>query len=381
MASQDYTRSIATYFTGLTESHPDMAALEKAVELNTTITTSIDYTEGFSIEGTDVVCWFLDTLSAGEITALETEMAAHTGVPLEGAQPSYTDENEMRVVSDQPPGEEYYRSAWNFCNECEWVEDATLVSDFEMTDSGDLTTWNTDSTHEWWIDIVTGRIYNQDNLFYEVNTDGSQGSVLSAYADYIPVVKVLPNGQPDLPENWVTKTYGTDYYIKFKTGEIVFSSALTSGDRVKATFRKSCGTYTYTVIVPTGKKLKLKYAEAHGENYTITGWVSREISIPYGEGRIVYPGSLMRYYTLRHLGLECTGAWPSMAAQGGSNLLGNQPDVLMGFGSNNFQQIPFRFLRRTELYASLDTRYILRLEKRWDGDFANIVLYCAIEDE
>lgn len=381
MASKDYTRYVDTDFTGLTESKPDMPSLVHAIQQNNSITTSIDYTQGFGVIGNAVICWFKDILTQAEEDEFDIEVAAHTGVPLEDPTPALTDDNEMRVVVDQPPGDEFYRSAWNFCNECEWIENAVLVEDFEMTDSGDRITWNTNETHEWWSDIVTGRIYNQDGLFYEENADGSRGAVLSGYADYIPVVKVLPNGQADEPGNWVTKTYDTDYYIKFKTGEIVFSAALDVGDRVKATFRKSCGTYLFTVSVPSGKKLKLKYAEAHGEAYQITGWVSREINIPYGEGRIVYPGSVMRYYTLRHLALECTGAWPSLAAQGGSAQLGNQPDVLMGFGSNNFQQLPFRFLRRGELYSSLDTKYTLRLEKRWTGEFANIVLYCAIEDE
>lgn len=295
--------------------------------------------------------------------------------------------HEQEVVVKATPGEEIYFFSWSFTDECEWVENAVLVEDFEMTDSGDRITWNTNDTHLFWIDIVTGRIIFQDTRFYDMNLDGSVGTVLSEYADYLPVVKVLPNGQADEPGNWVIKVYGTDYGVNFKDGKVIFASALDVGDRVQADFRKSCGTYQFTLEPCPGKELVIEYAEAHAFNYKMTGWISREITMPIPEGggvRMVVPGTMKRYYRFIHLILDSTGSWPDVAGQAGGNVLDSyNSDVLIGTGDYPTRQLPFRFLAVGALSPNADLKYIIRLEKKWeplvpeDQCFANIVLYCT----
>ena len=303
---------------------------------------------------------------------------------------NFNETGDAKVTQYPAPGSEYYGISWNFCDECCWVENAVLVEDFEMRDSGDLTKWDTrpgsgqDRQHVFWIDINHGRLPFEDNRMFDENIiTGEKGSVKTEYADYIVAVKVLPNGQADIPANWVLKTEDTDYYVDYTNGEVIFSSALTSGDRVKSSFRKSCGTYLYTLEAPDGYKLTPYYAEAHAtSDFVMTGWVVRAVWVGYPDPpptMIMVPGSKRTYKTFIDLLTDSTKSLPIFPASGGTQKIGNY--TLMGLGSNDFVQLPFDFFRVEQIKSSQLAQYRVTLEKAWEGTFANIVLYCGIEEE
>jgi len=117
-----------------------------------------------------------------------------------------------------------------------------------MTDSGDLTTWNTNGAHTSWIDLSHGRTFKEDAL-------------VIATPDYIPLVETSSDGI-----NWITVVENTwnatdnDYYIDYSLGQITFNSALIIGDQVRATFYKA-GVYYAEIAPAPGKRLKLTYVE------------------------------------------------------------------------------------------------------------------------
>jgi hypothetical protein len=315
------------------------------------------------------------------VTAGTASIDEITGTPLK-----INDEGEQTVAAIPQKGTEKYLFSWNYCDESSWVENSVKVDDFEMRDTGDQTTWDTGATpsHINWIDIQHGRVIFEDELFFDYNIfTGMKTTIKSEYANlnYEPIVKLLPNGEQDLPENWVTKTEDTDFYVDYNSGEIIFYSAQTSGDRVKAWFRKSCGTYLYTVAPTNGKRLIIEYAEAHGtSDFTMEGWIKRTIWVPYDEETmIVVPGTKKTYKTFIDLVMDSTGAFPVIPACGGDEKIGEF--IKMGLGTLDILQLPFRFLAVEPLNYSDGVEYRITLEKKWTGTFANVVLYAVEEDE
>jgi hypothetical protein len=104
-----------------------------------------------------------------------------------------TSANYMKVEVEprEGTGRNFYTP--NFCDQTTWYEGSTAVSEFSMTDSGDLTTWNTNGTHPGpWVDLVHGKIFAEDD-------------VSAADTTLLCVVEVSTDGGT----NWTTKTENT----------------------------------------------------------------------------------------------------------------------------------------------------------------------------
>ena len=76
MAATKYTYSISGDFPN---QKVDSDRLTKEIDADVTITTALDY---INTEGDDCDIWFVDALSAPEVTALDTVVANHSGDPI-----------------------------------------------------------------------------------------------------------------------------------------------------------------------------------------------------------------------------------------------------------------------------------------------------------
>lgn len=280
------------------------------------------------------------------------------------AYPQLSDDGFIQTISQPRPGTEKYFFSHNLCDPTSWYSNSTLVSSFEMTDSGNLTLWNTDGTHENWIDIKHGRIMGEDE-------------VLSSSPQYEVIVEVsTDNGQ-----TWIEKTENTwrdtdgDYDINYVAGEIIFNSALDSGSRVRATFYKASENYEWRISPDAGKVLKVLYVELQFTkdvdfnnivDYEI--WAYNPEDLP---NKMLY--GKRTYKRIFDFFQESTGPYPVIPAFGGASA-GVSSDVIT---------LPFKYLAYRALKSSegAEVRMKLRNPGALGGQHANVTFYCLTEPE
>lgn len=278
--------------------------------------------------------------------------------------PSITSDGFMQTISQPRPGVEKYVFSHNFCNATSWFDNADAVSNFEMTNSGDLTTWNTGSTHVNWIDLKHGHLFDEENI-------------LAAQPELAAVIEV----SNDDGETWVEKTENTwrkvdgDFSINYTDGTITFNSALSFGARVRASFYKARETYSWIIAPAAGKKLKVLYVELQfTSDLDFNNIVEYEI---WGYNPYDLPNKMMYasriYKRIQDFFLESTGPYPVMPAFGGESA---------GL-SSGLITLPFKYLAYRELKSSegAEVRVKLRDPGALGGEFAAITFYCLTEAE
>jgi hypothetical protein len=316
---------------------------------------------------------FVNALSAGDKTLLDTAVTDHSGdvfveVPVTVTFDSshQTTDNFIRVVQEPREGDAKNFYSPNMADETTWYEGCTMVDEFELTDSGDLTTWNTNGTHDGpWIDLYHGKMFHENDL-------------LTANPDCAVKVEFDAGGIG----TWVEKTQNEfgdtatgDYDIDYASGTVTFNSALTSGDKVRASFCKAPSTMTWTMAPDSGKRLKLMYAEAQ-----FTSDIEMQADIVY-ETWAYNPADLpnkikvgeVRYKTISDFLYETTGAFPKIAGFGGTGPRGlSNKDIII---------FPFNYSTARDIRSSQGAEIRIKTDKIHTGTMMTSTLYCLQEDE
>ena len=277
-------------------------------------------------------------------------------------------DNVLKMDPQPREGDTHNFYSPNFCDQTTWYEGGTTVADFSLTDSGDLTTWNTNSTHPGpWTDLYHGKIFQEDNLLIDVPTCGMKVEVST-----------------DSGTTWVEKDQNTfgdtatgDYDVDYDDGTVTFNSALTSGDLARASFCKSNSTMLWTMKPATGKRLKLLYAEIQfsidvvmGADIVYETWAYNPADLP---NKIKI--SELRYKTLSDLLFESNGVYPIIPAFGGSGPRG------IGNGAQEVLIFPFNYNAFRDAKASQGVEVRILTDKVHTGTLSTTTLYCLQEDE
>jgi hypothetical protein len=242
----------------------------------------------------------------------------------------------------------------NWCDPCTWYQKATRVVD-EIADCDNPGTYTQYSvSHTNLIDTFHGRLSGEDFI---KDTNNNSFRI---------IVKI----------NDVTKTEqdphtasGGDYTINYESGVVTFLSARQSGDVIKVTYHYSDGS-EFIIKPESGKKLKIKTTEVQfSKDIVITDTVKFQLYVggyPYGDP-VVYK-TLMDYIN------EANGAYPEIAAMGGSGWRN------MAQGVATF---PWTYQAVTELKSSLGMEIRIKLEHEtpFDGATATATFYCLSEVE
>jgi len=300
----------------------------------------------------------IDTESISIVQTLGEEAVELSGV-------STSSDGYIEVVEQPREGNAQNYYCPNFCDKTSWYPNATTVSEFELTDSGDLTTWNTDGTHPGpWIDLYHGKMFAENDLITAT-----------------PTLGMVVEASEDDGETWDEKTQNTfgdtstgDYDVDYTNGTVTFNSALSNGDRVRASFSKAPSTLTWTVAPPSNKELRLMYAEAQftkdcafTADIVYETWAYNPSDLPnkikIGE---------MRYKTMSDLLYETTGSYPVIPSFTAESLRVFDKDVVI---------FPFKYNTMKNIKDSLGVEIRVCTAKEHTGTWATTTLYCLMKDE
>jgi hypothetical protein len=365
-SSHIYTYSVASDTANALANSDSLSSEVTASE----IIAALDY---IAISGDVLDVWMKNSLSAGDKTNLDNVVSAHTGVaptpPVENvnlANVAETSDNFLRVVEEPREGDAVNFYSPNMADRTTWYEGSTEVDDFELTDSGDLTTWNTNGTHPGpWVDLYHGKLFKEDD-------------VLTATPAYAIKVEVDAGGVGtwvEKTQNYFGDTATGDYNINYDNGTVTFNSALTSGDKVRASFCKAPSSMTWTAAPDAGKRLKLMYAEAQfTDDIEMLADIVYETWAynPYDLPNKIKIGEI-KYKTISDFLYETTGAYPRITGFGGTGLRGlNNKDVII---------FPFNYSTARDIKASQGVEVRITTSKVHTGTMMTSTLYCLQEDE
>jgi hypothetical protein len=140
-------------------------------------------------------------------------------------------------------GDEEILATCNYADKCSWFGDSVRVTDETLTvDGSDPTLY--ESAHQWWVDLMTGRVLNEDKWL-------SEGT-------YLPVIKDNGVEQSIRPFPGDAGTY--DCEILWKEGKVKFLQGAPTGP-VTASYNYEDGS-TFYLTPSDGKTLKIESGEA-----------------------------------------------------------------------------------------------------------------------
>jgi len=346
----------------------DSPKLTKEININTSIVPSVDHID---VIGDVLDVYMAAALDAGEQTELTNTVGAHDGIAENTPytvelKSDYSDAEHVVKTQEMPrSGDSINYYSPNFCDQCTWYENVTNVSDFELTDSGDLTTWNTNGTHPGpWIDLTHGRMFKENTLIAETPS-------------LVPVIEVDTGG------GWVVKNENTwdvspdgDFSIDYENGTVTFNSALNSGDKVRASFAKAPSTFYWALKPLAGKRLKLLYIEIQFSKDSVMNssmvyetWAYN----PYDLPNKVKVAPDVIYKTFRDIAWESTGPYPVIPAVGGSVRGMTQDLITMPFKYQTFKDIKYS--------QGVEIRMVSDQSGAFGGSYASATFYCLQMDE
>jgi len=234
----------------------------------------------------------------------------------------------------------------NFCDPCTWYE-ASLREDGTdgygkvLTSSDGYTTYRADGYLNW-IDLSHGRITNED--------------FISGYG-----VEVTVDGY--------SKTEDTDYTVDYEDGYVIFNSALTSSEEVKATFSYENGSQ-FTIGPSAGKKLRILYTEAQ---FSVNSVIASPIEFQVW---VYNPYDLPNKVPYGNPDVYKSGQDFANVGNGGSIIpafAGLKEDIII---------VPFNYSVVKDVCSSVGTeiRISTRNDIPIDGYFGTLAAYCLSED-
>lgn len=347
------------------------------------IVTAVDF---INTSEDDCDIHFKQELSLDDKQVLDAIVSAHSGDPL--PQPGYEADGTpimslrskqadgIPVFAEAPrDGSEWVVGSHNFCDPCSWFGDSVRLEGDALTDSGDGLTFT--SSHVNWIDMVTGRMHNDDMwcLIQKIlNPLDPHG--------YQVIVKV--DGIVKTPCPPFTET-GGDYWIDWDAGNVVFLAPQTGKD-VAASYSYATTNTFYLRPMP-GTILAVEDAECD-----VSSDVEMTTDIAYSawhfDGTEYVRDMEARYKRAREINVEARGCYPVFQPIGASAAHKQIADIKefrrksRGMKYSN-QGAPFQYSTVKWLRAAAlqEVRVYTKDSLPFDGEHVSITFYCTERSE
>lgn len=338
---------------------------------------------------------FKDPLSPGDLLLLESLVFAHTGVPAPSNQ--LPDGTPLMAISQRQDdgipqfaiapttGSEIVIASHNLCDKCSWFGDSVRVNNETLTDSGNGTLFN--STHSHWIDMISGRVHNDDGWVAD-----QQARTPSDPHGYAVIVKISGVEQT-MREPF--ETTGGDYEVIWETGQVQFFTAPVTAPVVSYSYATTSNFY----VRPTpGKILRVIKAEvdvAIGavmtdavmyDVYALVDAVAPQLMPGVPSGTLIPVGQVV-YKRMGQIAAEAQGAYPPIESLGAS-------DAELAMGLDEFrrksrgtrakvQGLPFNYETTRDLSAAaqMEIRVHTKHDRPFDGDTVTVTFYCVSKNE
>lgn len=342
--------------------------------------------------------WFKDALSSEDQSTLNGLVATHSGAPM--PQPGYLpDGTPLMAISQRQAdglpqvaiapsvGSETIIASHNLCDRCSWFGDSVRSENEVLTDSGDGLTWN--STHDHWIDMVSGRTHNDDGWVADQkarNPGDPHGYQVSVKVGGIEKTMREP-----------FEASGGDFEVIWETGQIRFFS--TPSAAPVASYSYATGSTFYLRPDP-GRVLRVLKAEADiaigavmtdtitYSVYALVDAVAPELvasnAVPSGT---MIPVGEVTYKRMGQIVAEAQGSYPTI------EVLGATPAELLlpidefrrkSRGTQcKVQALPFNYSTSRDLYsaAQMEIRVHTKHDRAFVGDTVTITFYCISKSE
>jgi len=386
MASVEYEYPLSD-FVGLIDPYTEPNTSRLTNEIQTSdIVTALDY-----IVYADDSCsiWFKDTLSSGDETILDGIVAAHTGQPLTvvtdvrlvsdeeggGTTPILTDPDHRLIAAmESAAGAEATKATHNFCDPCTWFQQSVREEDETLTDSGDGLRFN--STHENWIDMYHGRILDDSTWRNPQWCPQAPAHKYEVIVEVDGVEKTMQD--PDNRIDGDDMVVGEDYYVDYENGDIVFREDQ-SGNTVTATYSRAStddGASIWKLYPNAGYVLSVVSAEMQfTTDVGLKDTIFRKVGIP----DVPTPGDFYEvaapsyYMTMQQAIEEAIRNSTKVPAI----------DETSARGSKEYQQIEFRYSRRSAIAASTGAQIWVGLarDKVLTGGRLTVTFHFVVDEE
>jgi len=252
----------------------------------------------------------------------------------------------------------------NLCDRTTWYEGVSAITEYDLTDTGDLKSWNTNATHDGpWVDLTHGKVFAED-------------LITAATSGLLCRVEVSTDGGT----SWVEKTENTfdeldgDHSVSYVSGIVTFNSVLSGTDQVRASFSKPSEIMTHTIKPGVGKRIRIVHVETQmSKDVGVTANVNYEVwaynpnDLP---NKICVKKST--YKTLNDFLYESTGLYPIFPKMDVNNPRGIPEDILV---------VPFNYTASRDIVDSQGIEIRVVLTKPFNGTVCNSTFYCLEEDE
>jgi len=395
MASKDYEFDIST---DCPDGKVNPSKLQATIE-ESAIVTALDYTlgplnteggsssEGVQVGGTLTV-WFKDTLSSGDETILNGLVANAPNtpnVPVNSVRlvtqtngdvaPVLTDPDHRLIAAmESAAGAEATKATHNFCDPCTWFQQSVREEDETLSDSGDGKRFNSD--HENWIDMYHGRVLDDSTWRNPKWCPQAPAHKYEVIVEVDGVEKTMQD--PDNRIDGDDMVVGEDYYVDYESGDIVFREDQT-GNTVTATYSRAStdeGASVWKLYPNTGYILSIVSAEMQfTTDVGLKDTIFRKVGIP----NVPDPGDFYEvaapsyYMTMQQAIEEALRNSAKVPAI----------DETSVRGSKEYQQLEFRYSRRSEIAASTGAQVWVGLvrDKALTGGRLSVTFHFVVDEE
>ena len=382
MASTKYTYSIQNDFLN---DKISLDRLQKEI-IDSAILISIAH-----IDTVGDICdiWFKDILSNDDQIILSAIVSNHSGtiLALDNAiiinEPKNTDGFPLVVLQPRSGSEVIYVSH-NLCDKVTWFGDSIRIVDETLTN---IDGYQFTSSHINWIDMVSGRVFDDDGLVEEqqlLNPNDPHG--------YKVIIKV--DGYEKTVRGIFEET-GGDYEVYFDDGYVKFFDP--QSGIITASYSYENGS-TFYIKPLTNTVLSVEAAEADFSDditytdtieYSVWGYVDvfapqylQANGGPYPPGTKIplKSGKYKRYTQI--LG-EAIGSYPALSSNGVLNehkSLSSKEFRRQSRGSiRSIQSVPFRYATTRDLDSryGMELRLKLANDRVFGGETGTITFYCT----
>lgn len=349
------------------------------------IVTALDHL-GVSSGSCAVV--FKAALSPFDHGTLDALVATHSGEPL--PEPGYEVDG-TPIVSlrmKQPDGvpqfaraprdgSEWVVGSHNFCDPCSWFGDSVRSENETLTDSGDGLTFT--SAHENWIDMVSGRMHN-DDIWVQVQQMMNPGDPHG----YAVTVKV-DGAEATMREPF--EASGGDYEVNWDEGKVTFFSSQ-AGKTVTASYSYAT-TNTFYVRPMPGKMLLIEDAECDVSlDVHMTDAIAYSAWHYNPETEHYVCDMEARYKRSGQINTEARGCFPIYEAVGASPAEKQIEDIKefrrKSRGMKHGRQgAPFQYATAKKIRSSYlqEVRVYTTHGRAFDGEHVTMTFYCLEQDE
>jgi hypothetical protein len=251
----------------------------------------------------------------------------------------------------------------NLCDKTTWAAAATRVV-AEAVGTGDGSTTEFTLAHPYVIDVVHGKISDEDLLAPSASQGGSD------YELHVQVDGVTKTERTPFANS------GGDYTVNYATGEITFAVAPASSKAITADYFYAGNSMNY-VRPPTGGTLYVTMAEAQfSSDIELTTTLysnlcAYDLNQGFPPNKYEYPGSRTSYKRFTDFVAYTMGSFPKIPAMGGT-ARGTQ---------NEIYQLRFDYVSPIKLNDAygMELRIWLENDIPYNGEFAQITFYGYIK--